>query len=234
KDGKKVYVGIAQGSGAVDVIDVATMKNVKSIPVQGAVHNVYVTPDGKFVVSGSVGSRYISIIDAATETMVRSTQLSAGIRPMAFDTNPDGSTRNIYVQLSDFHGVVAVDFASGKEIKRIEHPDVPGAEKHTEGLQGAPAHGLAITPDGKTMWSTSKVNGYAYILSLPDLTEVGRVYIGHHPEWITMTPDGKYLYAGAAGDNATIAVDVQARKVIATIPVGQTPKRIATGVLQTQ
>lgn len=37
------------------------------------------------------------------------------IRPMTFDTNPDGSTKNIYVQLSGYHGVAVVDFVSGKE-----------------------------------------------------------------------------------------------------------------------
>ena len=36
------------------MIDTATLTNVKSVPVKGAVHNVYVTPDGKFAVSGSV------------------------------------------------------------------------------------------------------------------------------------------------------------------------------------
>ena len=233
KDGKKVYVGIAQNPGALDVIDTVALKNVKSIPVRGAVHNVYVTPDGKYVVSGSVGSRFISIVDIATETLSRAIELSAGIRPMAFDTNPDGSTRNIYVQLSNFHGFVAVDFASGKEIFRHEHPAVPGAETHTDGLQAAPAHGLAVTPDGKQLWSTSKVNGYAYVHSLPDLKEIGRVFVGQHPEWVTLTPDGKFIYVAAAGDNSVFVVDVATRKEVARIPVGQVPKRNATAVLQT-
>src|SRR5262249_31721928 len=47
KDGQHVYVGIAQPPGAVDVIDTASLANVKSISVKGPIHNVYVTPDGK-------------------------------------------------------------------------------------------------------------------------------------------------------------------------------------------
>jgi len=35
-DGKKVYAGIAAAPGAVDVIDTATLTNVKSVPVTGA------------------------------------------------------------------------------------------------------------------------------------------------------------------------------------------------------
>jgi YVTN family beta-propeller protein len=126
KDGKKVYVGIAQAPGAVDVIDATALANVKSVPVEGSVHNVYVTPDGKFAVSGSVQTGIISVIDTTTDTKVWQLKLDAGIRPMTFDTNPDGSTRHIFAQLSNYHGVVAVDFKTQKEVKRWEMPAVPG------------------------------------------------------------------------------------------------------------
>jgi YVTN family beta-propeller protein len=55
-----------------------------------------------------------------------------------------------------------------------------------------------------------------------------------HPEWITLTPDGKFLCVAAAGDNTVFVVDVKAIKEVARIPVGQVPKRNATAVLQTQ
>src|SRR5881394_1596189 len=99
-DGRKVYVGIAQAPGAVDVIDTGSLANIKSIPVDGAVHNVYVTPDGRFAVSGSVAKSVISVIDAETDKVVWSLKLSSGIRPMVFTRNPDGSTKEIVVQLS--------------------------------------------------------------------------------------------------------------------------------------
>jgi YVTN family beta-propeller protein len=232
KDGRKVYVGIAQNPGALDVIDTATLKNVKTVPVAGAVHNVYVTPDGKFAVAGSVGSSTISIVDTTNDEMVRTIKLSAGIRPMTFDTNPDGSTKRIFVQLSGFHGFVAVDFNTGQEVARIEHPAIPGAHAHNDGLQGAPAHGLGVTPDGKQLWSTSKVYGYAYVHSLPDLKEIARVEVGQHPEWLTFAPDGKRVYIAAAGDNQTSVVDTTTFKVVTRIPVGEVPKRNGTAMLR--
>ena len=132
------------------------------------------------------------------------------------------------MQLSGFHGFAVVDFDKREEIARIEHPAVPGEYAHADGLQGAPAHGLGVSPDGKTLWSTSKVYGHAYIHSLPDLNEIGRVFVGQHPEWVTFTPDGKYAYIGAAGDNETHAIDTVTLQKVATISVGQVPKRIAT------
>ncbi|MEZ5419089.1 MAG: hypothetical protein R2708_17375 [Vicinamibacterales bacterium] len=72
----------------------------------------------------------------------------------------------------------------------MEHPAIEGEHPHRDGLQGAPAHGLAVSPDGTRLWSTSKVYGYAYVHSLPDPSRVGRVFVGQHPEWVTPTPDG--------------------------------------------
>ena len=231
KDSKKVYVGIAQAPGAVDVIDTATMTNVKSVKVEGSVHNVYVTPDGKFAVSGSVGSSVISVIDTTTDTVAWTYKETSGIRPMIFDTNKDGSTRNIYVQLTDYHGVAVVDFATHKEVSRFELPAVPGEEKELEGLQGAPAHGLAVTPDQKMLLATSKWYGAMYAYSIPDYKLLGTVVVGSHPEWVTLTPDGARAYIGVAGDDQTVAVDLKALKVLARIPVGFVPKRIGTLVM---
>ena len=231
-DGKRVYVGIAQAPGAVDVIDTATLTNAKSIAVKGAIHNVYVTPDGKYAVSGSIPGRMITVIDTQTETIAWELQMSAGIRPMTFDTNPDGSTRRIYVQLSDYHGFAVVDFATRKEVRRIDMPEIPGEEKHTTGLQAAPAHGLGVTPDGKVLFSTSKVYSTMYAYSLPNLEPIGHVNVGQHPEWVTFSPDGRYVYVAAAGDNSTTVVDVKTLKVVANIPVGQVPKRNGTAILR--
>ena len=231
KDGRKVYVGIMEMPGSVDVIDTQALANVKTVPVDGAIHNVYVTPDGKHAVAGSIHTSTINVIDTATDELAWKLKMSAGVRPMAFDSNPDGSTKNIYVQLSNFHGFAVVDFNKRKEVARVEHPPVPGEHAHTDGLQGAPTHGLGVSPDGKTLWSTSKVYSHAYVHSLPDLKEIGRVFVGQHPEWVTFTPDGKYVYIGAAGDNETHAIDVAAMKVVATMSVGQVPKRVGTALM---
>jgi YVTN family beta-propeller protein len=227
-DGRKVYVGIMEMPGHVDIIDVPSMTRIKTLPVNGAIHNVYVTPDSKFAVAGSIHTSTINVIDTATDELAWTLEMSSGIRPMTFDTNPDGSTRNIFVQLSGFHGFAVVDFASRTEIARIEHPPAPGQEPHYDGLQGAPAHGLGVSPDGRTLWSTSKVYSTVYIHELPSLEEIGQVYVGQHPEWVTFTPDGKTAYIGAAGDHVTYAVDTKTMKAVARIPVGQVPKRVAT------
>ena len=38
---------------------------------------------------------------------------------MTMSTNPDGSTKWMFVQLTDFNGFAVIDFATHEEIKRI-------------------------------------------------------------------------------------------------------------------
>lgn len=232
KDGATVYVGIRQAPGAVDVIDTASLTNVKSIPVKGEIHNVYVTPDGKYVVAGSIAARTISVIDASTNTLAWTLTLDAGIRPMAFTRNADGSTKEIIVQLSDFHGFAVVDFATRKEIRRITLPDPPGEHKETQGLQGSPSHGLAISPDGKTLWATSKYYEYVAAYSLPDYKLLKVVKVGMHPDWLTITPDGRSVYVALAGADTTVVIDSKKMEVVKKIPVGFVPKRNTSGLLR--
>ncbi|MEZ5402228.1 MAG: YncE family protein [Bryobacteraceae bacterium] len=232
RDGKWVWVGIREGDGAVDAIDTGELRNAKTIPVRGEVHNVYVTPDGKWVVAGSIAGKTISVIDAAAKSLAWTLTLSAGIRPMVFTTNRDGSTKEIIVQLSDFHGFAVVDFAARKEVRRVALPDPPGEHKELEGLQGSPSHGLAITPDGKLLWATSKHYGAIAAYSLPECKLLAFVKVGSHPDWLTIPPDGKNVYVAVAGDDTTVVVDNKTFKLVKTIPVGAVPKRVTSGMLK--
>ena len=230
KDGKRVYVSIAVRPGAVDVIDTASMERVKSIPVDGAVHNTYVTPDGKYVVAGSIPSKTITVIDQKTETPVWSLKMDAGIRPMTFSTNPDGSTKWIFAQLSDFHGFAVIDFATHKEVNRIKLPETP-AGKTAVHEGGNISHGMAVTSDGKTLVVDSTLNSALYMYSLPDLKLLGSADVGMAPDWVTLTPDGKKAYVANAGANSVSVIDIASRKEVTRIPVGQVPKRNITAVM---
>jgi YVTN family beta-propeller protein len=231
KDGRKVYVSIAAAPGAVDVIDTTSQEKIKSIPVKGAVHNTYVTPDGKYIVAGSVVGKILTVNDAETEQPIWTVTFENGVRPITFETNPDGSTKRMFVQISELHGFAVVDFATHKEVTRITLPDVPGKVKNTEGVQGSPSHGIGITPDGKVLYATSKWYGYVFAYSMPDLKLLGSVPVGEDPDWLTFTPDSKSVYVACAGSNWVTVVDVKSIKAVTHIPVGQVPKRNMTAVL---
>jgi YVTN family beta-propeller protein len=232
KDGRRVYVGIIQEPGGVDVIDTISMQRAKTIPTQGTIHNAYVTPDGKYVVAGSIAGATINVIDAATEQPAWTVKMDLGIRPMTFNSNPDGSTKWIFAQLTGFNGFAVVDFASRKEIKRIQNPDLPPG-KMTVPEGSDPSHGMAVTADGKTLVVCSRLNNYLYSYSLPDLKLVGSAELsGKGAGWVTLTPDGKSAYVANPVTNDVSVVDVATRKEVARVPVGFVPKRNATALLQ--
>ena len=230
KDGRRVYVSIAVAPGAVDVIDTASLQKIKSIRNDGPVHNTYVTPDGKYVVAGSVAGKTISVIDAQTDDIAWVLKMDLGIRPMAFEKNADGSTKRIFVQLSDYNGFAVVDFATHKEVSRIELPKLPAGKKPFEG-GGNTSHGLAVTADGKTLVVNSRLNSAIYTYSLPDLKLIGSVDVGRAPDWVTLTPDSKMAYVANAQSNSVSVIDLKTLKEVTRIPVGQVPKRNITALL---
>jgi YVTN family beta-propeller protein len=240
EDGRDVLVCIASAPGALDVVDTASMEVVKTIPVKGPLHNVYVTPDGKYAFAGSVVAKRLTVFDLKTLEPAWDMTFDGGVRPMTFDTNADGSTRRIYVQLSNFHGFVVVDFAKHQEVSRVMLPE--GKYGEEEWRLGTPSHGIAVAPDGKTLWINSILANAIFEYSLPDLKLVGHAALpevkrqgkassGAVPEWITFTPDNKTVYVSNSAARSLSAIDTQTLKEIATIPVGEVPKRINTLVL---
>jgi len=242
KDGGRVLVGIARGAGALDIIDTATLARKNSVAVHGPLHNVYVTPDGKYVVTGSVATGIITVIDLASEAVAWELKLDKGIRPMAVERGPDGSTRRIFIQLSELNGFSVVDFAQRKEVAKIVLPETAVEFESDEGRASAPSHGIGVSPDGKTLWVTSIPNNAVFAYDLDDLKLLGQVAlpvlklpghapIGAVPNWVTFTPDGKTLYVSNAGLRSVSAIDTKTMTLTATIPVGEVPKRINTMVI---
>jgi YVTN family beta-propeller protein len=232
RDGRRVYVGIIQAPGGVDVIDTASLKNVKTLQTKGSIHNPYVTPDGKFVVAGSIAGKTVNVFDTETEQPAWTLEMDLGVRPMAFATNADGSTKWIFVQLTAFNGFAVVDFTTRKEVNRIKNPDLPPGKK-TVPAGSDPSHGMAVTPDGKTLVVCSRLNNYLYGYSLPDLKLVGGAELGGMgAAWVTLTPDGKTAYVANPVTNDVSVVDIQSLKEVTRISVGFVPKRNTTGVLQ--
>jgi len=238
KDGRFVYVGIMDGDGGIDIIDTASLTNARHIDTQSRVHNTYVTPDGNYFVGGTFGGeRNLVVYDAKTEELAwslfeqRNDSSLEGVRPIAFETHADGSTSRMFVQISEFHGFVLVDFDSGSEIARVELPSVPPEDRDPGPFNAAPAHGIGVAPDGQTLWVCSRLNGYVYAYSLPDLAYLGGVAAGNHPDWLTFSPDSEFVYVANGGSDDVSIIDINALEEVVRLPVGSAPKRNIAAVL---
>ncbi|MBI4485649.1 MAG: beta-propeller fold lactonase family protein [Acidobacteria bacterium] len=235
KDGRRLYQAIHGAPFGVDVIDTATLANVKRLPLDGLqIHNTYVTPDGKYVIAASDDQSYmVSIIDQKTEEPVRSITFTNRPRPLAFSTNPDGSTKWVFAGLSELHGFVVTDFATGKELHRIKFPDLGGPVKYRSVRASAnnPNHGIGVQPDNRAVWVSDRWYNAVHAYALPDLKYLGAVYVDVDPFWMTFTPDSRFVYVANDAAASVSVIDTQAMKEIARIPVGQVPKRNITAML---
>jgi YVTN family beta-propeller protein len=237
KDGR-IVVAIARDPGGLDIIDPVKLERKVTVLTRGRLHNTYVTPDGKYAIMGSTRTSVFSVVDLAKEELAWDLNIGKGVRPMTMDVNPDGSTRNVYIQTSDLNGFVVLDFAARKVVKTVELPNDGGVEVIQHRLD-SPSHGIGVTPDNKTLWVTSILANAAFAYSLPDLKQIGRVALpqlkvqgrepmASVPNWVTFTPDSKQLYISNAAMNSVTAIDTVAMKQMAVIPVGNAPKRIGT------
>ena len=232
-DGKRVVVCINHPVGAVDIVDANSLEKVKTILTKGNKHDCYTTKDGKYAIAGSSASPgFISGIDLQTEQIAWEIPFDRSILTMAIESNPDGSARRIFVQLGKFDGFAVVDFATHREVARIELPKV-GLRSDTSGIiVNGVSHGAGVTPDGNTYWINDLAYNAVFVYSLPDLKLIGHVDMpelklpGHppltgDPHWITFTPDSKTAYIPNLNVRSVVAIDVKTLKVVANIPVGE-------------
>jgi len=246
-DGKQVYVAIAltyddysefpqikaNPSGGVDVIDTAKLEKSKTIALRGGIHDLNVTPDGKFVIAGSSrGARppanLMNVIDTRTNEVAWSFVMNPAPSPMAISKNPDGSTKWIFAQNGTANGFAVVDFATQAKINEVKLPDIAADKQNKHGGPSA-SHGIWVTADQKTLLVVSRLNGSLYSYSIPDLKLQGTATLGGRGAgWIVVTPDDKTAYVANEHTNNVSAVDVKTMKETALIPTGFMPARNAT------
>ena len=91
--------------------------------MKGRLHNIYVTPDGKHLITGSIPAKLMTVIDLEREVPVWELRSTAACVRWRSKPPPTARPRRIFVQLSDTNGFAVVDFAARKEVARIKLPD---------------------------------------------------------------------------------------------------------------
>ena len=237
KKHNKLYVGI-RDQAFLQVIDLDSHEVIKTIPVHYGIHNVYTTKDDAWIIAG-LGKRpdtddepTIQVVNAVTDEIEFGIALDGHrVRPMAIESNPDGSPKRLFAQGTRLYGFFVVDWEQRKAVDFISPPPLPVSQQNFDGIQDGVGHGLVVLPDQSALWYASRLDSRVYSWSLPDLEFKGGIEVGPSPQWLTTTPDGATLYVSMVGSMETAAIDTQTHEIIARIPVGFGPKRNSTHVL---
>ena len=233
-DGKRLLVCIRDTPGELDIVDTTSLKITNRVPFRKGLHDIEVSDDGKYAVVGSVEGHFLGVVDLQTEKIAWQLDFDAGVMPISIEAGPGGSPRRIFFQLENLHGFAVADFAT-HEVSKFTLPETPSGFTGT----GAPAHGIRIAPDQKTVWVTSKPANAVFVYSLPEIKFLGYVSmpaikvsgnrtVAGQPDWLTFTPDSKTVYVSNCKLKSVSAVDVKSMKLIATVPVGEVPEKIST------
>lgn len=198
-------------SNAADLIDPATGKSLRRIPLGDEPEAFDLSPDGKTIYVSNEDEGEASFIDLASGKKLKSVKV--GGEPEGVKVSADGKT--LYVTSEVASLVHVIDTASAKVVKNIK--------------AGKRPRRMAITADGRELWVTNELDASVSIISTASHEVVATLKFevkGARAEDITpvgiqMTRDGKRAFVALGRANHVAFVDVPSRKVTNLVLVGK-------------
>lgn len=258
-DGRRLLVSASTGN-VVHEIDTQAGKIVRQFPSGDSPHENNYSADGKRIFHASIGRVYtptddppaesttkgdrrFQIVDNTTFQIIKKVDMSqklaeagypnmsAAVRPMAL--SPD--EKRIYLQVSFFHGFVEYDLENDKVLRLANLPLSEEAKhlRRDEYVLDSAHHGIAINPEGTKLCVAGTMSDYAAIVSRATFAYTISVN-AKKPYWATNSADGRYCYVSFSGDDRVAVISYATEKEIASIPVGNHPQRVRTGVIRSE
>ncbi|MDB6169627.1 MAG: beta-propeller repeat protein [Verrucomicrobia bacterium] len=220
-DGRYLYVPI-RGADYVEVIDTGTHRTIKRIQVGPTPHNCYRAKNGQWIYVTAQKPGTASIIDVASQSVIGVIKLGGESRPCAI-TNDD---RFLYAQLTDLYGFVVAEIATRKVIARVELPKIDYKTKSI--LAYIDSHGIVLSPDNQRVWIANSFGNGVDVFSVPEHKLLRSIPVsGIAPDWLDITPDGKFLYVSNTASDDVAVIDTRLEREVTRIGVGKGPKRLA-------
>jgi DNA-binding beta-propeller fold protein YncE len=223
-DGRKIYLpsGDFTEGDSWHIVDAETGDLIADLSIGAYPHNTICGLSGKQVFLGATGHWYFTVVDPATDTVVRSIgPLGGGVRP--FTVNAKETLA--YININGLLGFVVVDITSGQVLYRTS----PDGFSWSADSGVCPSHGIALSPDEREVWVIDQPNNAVHVFDVTGVPAspprlVASIQLtgslsGHQdsgPEregWLGFSRDGRFVYVGDAGD----VIDALARTTVARL-----------------
>jgi YVTN family beta-propeller protein len=243
-DGKKLFVS-ATTDGKTKAVDTATGKILGSFASGDYPHGVDISPDGKRVYVGSIGTtslpyslnalkgnRQITVADANTYQVIKTYKFDYGVRPTIL--MPDEST--MYFQRSYNRGFVEFNLASGT-VTRTKS-DLPatstGDALYPDNLPAnSMHHGLALSGDQTRICNAGTIDNYIAIVNRATFATQSVVGGFSKPYWAQTSLDGKSCLVSNSTGNYVSVINYATGLETKRVNVGNYPQRERLGKLDT-
>lgn len=210
-DGSQVWVTV-RGEAYLSVIDIATMKEIKQVPVSDGPGMIAFTPDGKRAYVCSSFSPILDVVDTKTYKVIEKVEVPSSFSPNIF-MSPDGKL--VALTLKDIGKVIVVDTKTNKIIKNLPTGGITNHVTFTT-LNGRLL--MPVTVGGENCVKVFDVaDDYKLIATVP----VGAL---PHGEWAS--PDGKRLYVGLEFADQVQPINLETMTTLPAIQIGQSPQAL--------
>ena len=211
KDGK-LLIAANEDDNLATFLDISGNDILDQIPTGVEPEGVILSPDGKRVYITAEVSQMIHVVDMASHEVLA--DILVGSRPRRAFFTHDGKE---YWVTNEISGYVSIIDTESLEVTGEVHFDPKGAPGDVTPV------GIALGPDGKTAYVTL---GHANRLALVDVAtrEVLKYLLVGKRAWnLDFSGDNKWLYVVNSGSDDVSIIDVEAGKVVKTVPVGRYP-----------
>ncbi|HLC22890.1 MAG TPA: hypothetical protein VJL08_00360 [Dehalococcoidia bacterium] len=217
-DGRYVVTGGTRANKAF-IIDVPTLRLVKTIQVDIAPEHLAFSPDGRYYYQGNPDGDSISVIDMASLTEIK--RIRGFAEPLNITFTPDGS--KAYIGNYGAHWVGVIDVRRHELLKKIQIAEMPGVAKLDPGRYLSEIKGVSnasITNDGRYVYAADSDLGIVGVIDTREDRVVKIIRVGSAPWRAYMSHDGKYAVTVNNGDETISIMDISANKVVATLEAG--------------
>lgn len=203
-----------QTNGFALFYDAETDQLIKKVEVGSHPAHIVFMENMKYALVTNNGDNNVSVIDLASFKVIQN--ISTGKGPHGFRIAADSKTA--YISNMGEDTVSVIDLEGMKENKKIVVGNTPVT--------------TSVTPDGKTLVATLNTENS---LAIIDFTteKIEKVQVGEGPAQVYIQSDGKYAFVANQGtpekpSNSVSKIDLETRKVVATIKVGKGAHGIVT------
>jgi YVTN family beta-propeller protein len=203
-DGRTAWV-VYDKSHDLGVVDADGKKLVKRVKIGGNPYNLNFTPDG----------RHLLVLDWSSDT--------SNDEVIFYDLEAGKIDGRVEVSTWPAHSVFSRDgrrvYVSGETAGDLTVIDVDRREVVAHYVHGGgDAMGLALTADGKTLYTAAGENKAILKIDTATNKPTGAIALPGVVHEATLTLDGRYLYTTLRKANKLVVIDTATDRIAATIP----------------
>ncbi|KWV93182.1 YncE family protein [Erythrobacter sp. YT30] len=242
---KVLFVANKRGN-TLTKIDLASGETILDLPSCTNPHELATSPDGAHVALGCYGGTTVDIFKTDDLAKVKSIDLGENARPhgivwhadgdifataegrrsifwignplgdeelQEFGTNKDGS--HMVAVAPDTRWAWTTDLSS-KTVTRI---DLRGSEDPLSVTVGEEPEGIALSPDGKSLWVSARGSDQAFELDPVTMEVRNTLDTGRFPLRLAIRPQGDVAVTSDLRDGSLSVIDLANAKLVRTIAV---------------